>query len=420
MKSKLLIRKQNGLLMTNVPLPKLRDDIIIEYFSEEGNDFVAYSDENGVAPQPVVIPRVVGDFVQLLDGKLSIEDIRKSCAQIMGEGFDSGSLESVIMQLEARGFMDSARTRIALEHINQYLHSNQRPTICHGTSYPEDVQELKKYLDEILSAQKLEALPKTGSVLAPHIDFRIGEEAHKCYSLAFEHLDREADLAIIFGTSHNRVSADFMLTKKHYISPLGELETDLELIAELEKELGDELHFDDLAHRTEHSIEFHALLLQYIFAGKIKILPILTGGMSEYLASGEPPKSDSKFMNFIKSLKSIIEESGKKVILLASGDLAHIGRRFGDDFDAESQFDKLSKEDTLLVKMLESADGEAFFKALSQNKNYRNICGLAPFYSVLSLLDLDSHNSVKSSYGLWNDKETLSAVSFVSVAFEKV
>jgi MEMO1 family protein len=402
--------------MTNVPLPKLRNDLLIENFEENGESLVAFSDELGIASQSVVIPKIVADFVQILDGKLSIEDIRKQSMEITGENFDTKALESVVMQLEARGFMDSARTRIAVEQIQQYLTQDKRPAICVTTSYPDNPDDLKKYLDEILSSEKRDESKKITSALAPHIDFRIGEEASKCYGLAFQNLTRDADLAVIFGTAHNRVSSEFMLTKKNYTSPLGEIQTDYEIISGLENILGDGLYFDDLAHRIEHSIEFHALFLQHIFDNKIKILPVLTGGMFEYLDDGNSPNENSDFMKFINALRKVISDSGKKVIFLASGDLAHIGRKFGDDFDAETKFEKLKNEDDNLVKLLEKADKNNFLKEIYLKNNSRNICGLAPFYSLLECVD--NLKNGKSAYGLWDEQETKSAVSFASVIFE--
>ena len=402
--------------MKNVPLPKLRDDLLVENFEENGELLVAFSDELGIASQAVVIPKIVADFVQILDGELSIEDIRQQSMEILNENFDTKALESVVMQLEARGFMDSARTRIAVEQIQQYLTQDKRPSICHGMSYPDNPDELKKFLNEILNTEKRDESKKITSALAPHIDFRIGEEAHNCYGLAFQNLDRDADLAVIFGTAHNRVSSEFMLTKKNYSSPLGEIQTDQDIISGLENALGDNLHFDDLAHRTEHSIEFHALLLQHIFDNKIKILPVLTGGMFEYLDDGNAPNENSDFMKFINALRKVISDSGKKVIFLASGDLSHIGRKFGDDFDAESEFEELKKADKNLIELLKKANKTTLFKEISKNNNTRNVCGFAPFYSLLECVD--NLNEGKSAYGLWDEQETKSAVSFATVVFE--
>jgi len=206
-----------------------------------------------------------------------------------------------------------------------------------------------------------------------------------------------------------------MFTKKDFETPLGKLETDQELLVEIEKNTN--ITYDDIAHYKEHSIEFHILFLQHLLNNKnVKILPILTGSPSNYIGVKTTPDSNEEYNKTITAIKDAIATTGRKVLILSSGDLSHVGRKFGDEFPAATEQIRIKGEDQLLIEKLSSTDKNAFFTEIAEMADKNRICGSAPFYSALSLTEADSVTT--AGYNQWHEEETESMVSFAGFVVE--
>lgn len=398
-------------------LPAIRSDIEVQEFYESSLKFAALSDKLGIALQPIALPFNIYNFLKNYCGRIELSEAENLFSYEIGNNYPQGFLSNLVMLLENNGYLDSPRIRIYKESIKQYLASDTRPAICAGTSFPNEIGELKKYLNNILSTSDSQSSKKYTKLMAPHIDFKIGQNAHKIYANAFEKLDTDFDLAILLGTAHYKSSDDFMLTKKDFETPLGTVETDREFIDLLEKSFDDNLTFDDLAHRPEHSLELHLILLKYIMANKdFKILPILTGSYHKYFENGKEPIENNRFNKFLDKLNETIFKSEKKVIFLSSGDLSHIGRKFEDKFDAKEQIDQIEIEDNQIICDLINGNSSNFYKRLSSTGNHRNVCGLSPFYSLMKLTDLSEASF--AGYHKWYEYDTKSAVTFCGINFK--
>ncbi len=131
----------------------------------------------------------------------------------------------------------------------------------------------------------------------------------------------------------------YALTKKDFDTPLGLVETDRPFVARVASRMsatpaGKELNLyaDELAHRQEHSIEFQAVFLQYLLGGKrpFKIVPILVGSFHEFLEQNVSPSASPEVSALVEAVRTTAAEHGGRVCYVSSGDLAHIGQRFGD------------------------------------------------------------------------------------------
>ncbi len=400
-------------------LPKLRSDLNFELIEDNQDELIVLIDTEGFAYQPLTIPYGLIPVLQMIDGKISAKDFARSIKDKSGEDIDPVILANIVNNISLMGFMETPEYFEFLKSMESYLESPTRPAVCAGRSYSDNAEELTRELGRLLNI-----IPKDGiesgatAIVVPHIDFMIGHDAHEAYASGYHALDGDADLFVIFGTSHFGNSGDFMLTRKDYQSPLGVIKTDNELIDKLESKLGEKLNFDDKAHRVEHSIEFQALLIQHKFAGRdIKILPVLTGSFQGYMSNGKSPADDSGRKEFIAALCDSIKELKRKVIYIASADLSHIGRKFNDDFDAEQELEQLHGEDMSLIKRIESCDFDGFYGQIAGNDDKRKICGLSPIYSLIQAVR--PSRGVLLKYHQWNETETKSAVSFASLAYYK-
>jgi len=68
------------------------------------------------------------------------------------------------------------------------------------------------------------------------------------------------------------------------------------------------------------------------------------------------------------------------------------------------------------IEYIKRCDAEGFFGNLAEHRDSRRICGLAPMYTQLALLDGRQARLLK--YGIAMEPNTESAVSFASLAID--
>jgi AmmeMemoRadiSam system protein B len=208
----------------------------------------------------------------------------------------------------------------------------------------------------------------------------------------------------------------FAVTLKDYDTPFGPARVDQDFVDALAGRSGQDCFASELAHRGEHSIEFQAVFLRYLFAGRreITIVPVLTSFAHEALARGQQPHDDPRVSRFFDALADTIATSGRKVGLIAGADLAHVGPRFGDTEPISAgELSRLGAEDRAMLATVEAGDPEAFFASVAADDDRRRICGLSPIYALLRALQ--GRRGTVTQYGQWPDPQAV--VTFASVVF---
>jgi AmmeMemoRadiSam system protein B len=210
----------------------------------------------------------------------------------------------------------------------------------------------------------------------------------------------------------------FCLTRKDFMTPLGTLNVDRELIDAIQSHCSDNLFKDEGVHRSEHSIEFQCVFLRYLYPEPIpiKIVPILSGSFHEAVEKGISPMELKPVQEFIEALKESVSSLGEKVCYIASADLSHIGLQFGDQAGVrEYDLRILAEEDQKMLGYIERMDGEGFFSSILKERDRRRICGLPAIYAMLKVLEAKEGRLIK--YGQAFTPETQSVVSFASLGF---
>lgn len=362
------------------------------------------------------------------DGQHSIQDIQAAFTRQFGEILLEKDIQELIRQLDENYLLDNERFVEFRRNLEgEFKRAPVRLPWHAGKVYPSEPAVLRETLDQYFLDARGPGRPGASGTpgtlrgaVAPHIDFPRGGW---CFAWAYKELAEccDADLFLIFGTAHGMMRNLFALTRKNYDTPLGPLETDQEFIRTLEAAYRGpfDLFEDEFEHRSEHSIEFQAVFLQYLFSGKraIKAVPILCGSMHEFVHRGTAPDEDARFTAFADALKTAIraaEQSGRKVFFLSGADLTHIGPRFGDTFVADGQvLSDIQAEDEELLRVAERGDARAFHQLIEKDKDKRRICGYPPIYTMLSVMGAQQGRVIK--YGQRTDDG--SVVTFVSMGF---
>ena len=408
----------------NEEYPRLR---AIEAFpvEHEGEQFIALRDPAGFTSSVVMLPGGVVEIVALFDGSHSFVDIQAELMRRHGEIVPRAQLEELVGGLDEHGFMESARfaeCRAAIE--GEFLASPVRPASHAGGAYAAEPDELRQAMDAFFSQPEgpgpieWPGAPSRGVVgaITPHIDFHRGGPA---YAWAYRRLAEQCDgdLFVIFGTCHAGMEDPFALTRKDYATPLGPAVVDRDFVESVAARAGQDCFASELAHRGEHSIEFQAVFLRYLFGERrnFTIVPILASFAHEALARGRGPEDDPRVARFLDAVAGAIATSRRRVTLIAGADLAHVGPRFGDPEPVSpEELRRIEREDREMLGAVEAGDARAFFDAVARDRDRRRICGYSPIYATLRLLGRargDLHR-----YGQWPDPQGV--VSFASVTFQ--
>jgi MEMO1 family protein len=250
-------------------------------------------------------------------------------------------------------------------------------------------------------------------LVAPHIDFHRGGPA---YAWGYRDLAErsDADCFIVFGTCHAGIPDPFALTLKDYDTPFGPAVVDRALATALAHRAGQDVFASELAHRTEHSIEFQAVFLRYLFAGRreFTIVPVLASFVHEAIARGQRPEDDPRVPRFFDALAELIASTGVRVAVIAGADLAHVGPRFGDpEAVTAGWLGDVEREDRAMLDAVVAGDYGAFFESAARDGDRRRVCGLSPIYALLRTLGA-TRGELKR-YAQWPDPQ--GAVTFASV-----
>jgi AmmeMemoRadiSam system protein B len=357
------------------------------------------------------------EWMQLFDGHHTLRDIQ-TVAMELAEGLliPLEVFERLARKLDQMLFLDTPRFR-------QELDSPVRKPSCIG-AYEADPQALKEQLHDLFAGpggSGLPGEPRPGdglrAVLAPHIDYARGG---KTYTWAFKELFEHspASLFVVIGTSHYS-SARFTLTRKHFQTPLGLVPTDETYIGRLVEHYGDGL-FDDehQAHLPEHSIELEVVFLQYLYQERkpFRIVPLVVGSFHDCVRGECLPAEADDIGRMVEALRALDETSGEPIGYVISGDLAHIGPKFGDRRPVEGpQLEHSRRQDRALLDQAEAADPAGYFRLIAAERDQRRICGLPPTYTLLEALR-PARGKVLH-YDQYVEPRGRESVSFASAAF---
>jgi AmmeMemoRadiSam system protein B len=298
-----------------------------------------------------------------------------------------------------------------------------RPPRCIGC-YEGEPALLRRQLERFFTCRAGPGLPRSTTAdgtlraaLLPHIDYPRGGVT---YAWGFKEVVERTDasLFVIIGTSHYS-SYRFTLTRRDFETPLGIARTDQDYIDRLVKHYGDGL-FDDepMAHLPEHSIELEVVFLQYLFENRrpIRIVPLVVGSFQDCVDDGTPPRACTDIGRMIEALRRAEAETVELICYLISGDLAHLGPKFGDpDPVTDSLLTKSRRRDHALIKRAEAADPHGYFDLIAEENDARRICGLPPTYAVLDAIRPGCGKLLH--YDQYVHPRGHESVSFASMAF---
>lgn len=402
--------------------PRLRP---IDAFPTEvdGTPALCLRDPQGLTDRVLFLPLAAAEIIQHLDGAHSILDIQAAWVRRHGDLLFREQVEELLVLLDEHLLLDTPRAAAAREAAEREFGTTPlRPAFHAGRAYDADPARLRGTLDSFFTCPEGPGAPGgargTGlqAVLAPHIDFARGGPTYAwAYRAVLEAAD--ADAFIVLGTAHSPLGGRFSPCLKDFATPFGRLETDRGFVERLVGRAGrDRIVLDDFVHRGEHSIDFQAVFLQYLYAGRrpIRLIPILCGTLSDFVLTGKSPADDPVVRRFVTALQETIGAAKERVCLVGGVDLAHLGPRFGDPRPlTAAHLRRAAEDDAAMLQAVTAGDAEGFFRFIQQEQDRRRICGLSPIYTLLKVLEGAKGTLLR--YSQWPDPQ--GTVTFAGLTF---
>ncbi len=402
--------------------PRLRP---VEVFpvQEGGREWICLRDPSGMAAQPLFLDRHQFFFVSRMDGSNSLRDLQADYCRATGDIVPMEQIEALARQLDELHYLDSPDFRTYAARLAEEFRARTVRLARHaGAAYPDAPEELRRQLDGYFTPPDGpgpacgQGPPRLRGIIAPHIDFQRGGPTYAhAYKSVAEHAD--ADVFIVFGTCHNPMRRRFALTAKDFATPLGTVPADRGLVERLARDLQADVFEDEFAHRDEHSIEFQAVFLRYVFGDRkpVRMVPILVGSFQGTHGRGGTPLQNPEVREMVEALRRTIGEAGESCCLVAGADLAHVGRRFGDAVGpTESMLQEVERRDREFLELVASGDAEGAARAIAADDDRRRVCGYPPIYMLLHCLEQPRGKLLQ--YRQWADFRAGAAVTFAALA----
>jgi MEMO1 family protein len=389
--------------------------------------FVLLRDPEDLCAGEMIVSPPAYLLLTLLDGSRDPGDIQQELLRQTGQVIPRDSIDAFIESLDRSFLLDNERARRRRDELRrEFAALPSRPAAHAGASYSADAGNLRDFLDAFFREAAVnngadapaEVFPR--GLIVPHIDMRCGG---RCMARGFRALAQPAAPLprryIVLGVAHAPTPNLYTLTNKDFETPLGPARADREAIALLTSLYGDSLFEGELAHRREHSVEFAAVFLKYLHQGNddFTMVPLLCGSLHEEFLNGHArqPGDRDDVARFCEALRTLLAQPGPPTCLVASVDLSHIGRKFGDvegvdPFRART----VRAADLAMLERVRERDPEGFFDHFRADANARNVDAVTAVYTLLHalgpgparLLDYDQHLELA----------TESLVSFASMA----
>lgn len=387
------------------PKPKLRENVEVMPLGDGRfilRDVVGYSDST------LILNEVSVMILSFLDGKRTESEIKNLIKSVYGIDLPEDQLKKFIKTLDEHGFLDTQKFRLMREKArSDYRNQNIRKSALAGRSFPSGGKEAEEFFSSILSLFPSDfRVENLKAVLSPHIEISNGMKMYGMVWNVIKNSLKNPDVFVVLGTSHAYSPYTFILTEKDFETPFGILKNEKDVVKEIEKNLGKDMFEDEILHKNEHSIEFQAVFIKYIFPSA-KIVPILCS--ASRLSSGQVWLFDELAQKLGEALFSALK--GTRFVLISASDLAHIGVRFGDAPVDQYSISLVRLKDIVSLWNFAQNSPKGFLDSVMEDGNARRVCGLAPTYALLKITEKMNARGDIIGWDIWVD-DTASAVSF--------
>jgi AmmeMemoRadiSam system protein B len=378
--------------MTNEMKPKLRR-LQVGRGQQHGQQVLVLSDPCGLSDCAVVLPASLAPVLEMCDGTRDITGLRTVLELRTGLQVGPDYLEKLFAALDKALMLDNKRfAQVHEEALQKFRAAPSRPPAMADRVYPADSKLLEQmiggYFDSLPpETENTSENSEIRGLVSPHIDYQRGGAVYAGVWRRAAKAAMAADVAVILGTNHFNGQKLVTLTRQNYATPWGVLATCGDAVDAVASALGEaEVFVEEFNHRNEHSVEAAAVWLHYLVKDKnCELVPVLCGSFQRFIEGDKDPGDDEEIARFVKAVKKAT--ANKRTLIVAAGDLAHVGPAFGDLYPVNLlEKARLSSADNDLISAIAGGDAEEVFRQVKREGDRRRICGLSAIYLALRLL----------------------------------
>jgi len=398
-------------------LSRLRGDLDIMPSPVEDRPGLLLRDSLHYSDAVLIIPPELIQCLTCFDGEKTERELHEMLYRMSGDLRAGEMGDRLATALARSGFLeDETFEQLRDARHREFADAPVRMPIHAGSAYPEDPQELTEAMRCWMPETEVASSEKLIGIAAPHVS---PEGGYKSYRAAYSNLSPQLRdrTFVILGTSHYGAPDKFGLTRKPYLTPYGEARTDSALVDELTAAADDAIGMEDYCHSVEHSIEFQVLFLQSVFGPDISVLPILCGSYFPSIYGGGMPEDNESVRRFLGSLGDIAAREEHRLCWVLGVDMAHMGARYGDQFEAIAHNDEMvavAERDQGRMERIAAGDAPGFWELVRENRDDLKWCGSSPFYTFLKVRP--QARGVVNHYEQWNI-DPQSVVTFAGMSF---
>jgi MEMO1 family protein len=342
----------------------------------------------------LLVPPILVQALQCFDGTQSTLDLRSELVRLTGE-IQVGPIEKNLFDsLSEAGFLENDTYReLKARREAEFFAEPKREAIFAGSAYPADSTSLAALLTTRVGCPPAISpngtAPRIG-IAAPHASPDGGWDTYRAAYQALPHPDEAKERTfVILGTSHYGAPERFGLTRKQFITPFGQAETNTVLVDELDAAASDAIRMEDYCHSVEHSIEFQIVFLQHIYGPGVRILPILCGPFVKSIYEAGLPEENDRVAQFFDALGNLSAREGKRLFWVLGIDMAHIGKRYGDPVRATAnsgEMLEIRERDAQRIGRINAGDVRAYWELVQEKHDDLKWCGASPVYTFLKVM----------------------------------
>ena len=389
---------------------------------KQGEDqFIVLWDPTGLSKDKLVLPLNYFFIVQHFDGEHSLTDIVGLYLKRFGEFLMPNKVEQLVAELDRQLFLEGARANAAREQVREeYRQAPVRTAVFAGRSYEADGEKLKRQIEGFFTSKEgPDYKPSSNAgklikaLVTPTYDLK---QAGPVYAWAYKELQEatQPDVYVVIGTAYAGMESLFAVTDKDFETPIGLVRADQPIISQLRERMPDSFN-DDLCHQAEHAIEFQLPFIQETVGSKkpFTIVPILC---SFSALSVSEPETLNQVTSFLDVVLEILKKDGRRYGVIAAGELAHLGMRYGDkEPPTDFSFHRSMQRDLEMLKPVEELKADEFANYIIKEQDQRRISGFAPIFSLLRLIEAERGEVLRYDRGITDQYN--STVTYASMAF---
>ena len=378
-------------------------------------------DPQRLSSREVVVPPDIAFLLAQFDGTRTVREAQVGYVRRFGSLITSDKINDLLRQIDEALLLDTEHFRkFAAETEEKFRQQPTRAAAHAGRSYPDGaaafIQTWQPRLEAASPPNDFTLDERRPAIIAPHYDMNNAAEAYAAAYVLLQQVPRP-DVVVILGTAHNGRQSPFIVTRKPFETPFGALETDTQIIDALAGSAQFDPFADEFVHRDEHSIEFQAALLHFLYREAEeppKIVPLLCGGYHRKNGEFVDPAEVEPVNSFLEALRGIIAADERRIAVIASADLSHIGARFGQPPPlAQAHLDMARRHDMAVLDRAMRGDTANLYFTIAEVQDRYNVCGFPCIYALLRTLPIEEGRLL--TYKQATEPQTQSCVSFGSV-----